>query len=160
MVANWTPNRPVRYIWPRFDTRQPDLGSGTARCRGSSPSTSGVRLGRFATTSSRGRRVPFAGVCGVPRWATHEFRVELIQSVEEIRVRSGPEGVKRTAPAKYRLRRSCAVRAIESIEMSHADGGDLKLSDARDEYSERQRRQEHPLLSTNCTECDCWLRSY
>jgi hypothetical protein len=83
---------------------------------------------RFATTSSRGRRVPLAGVCGVPRWATHGFRVELIQSVEEIRVRFGPEGVKRTAPrrstsaavlsrARYRVDRNepCRRRRFETV---------------------------------------------
>jgi hypothetical protein len=38
-VANWTANWPARYIWRRLATRQPDLGSGTARCGGSSPSS-------------------------------------------------------------------------------------------------------------------------
>ena len=38
-VANWTENRPFRYISQHFDTHQPDLGSGAARRGGSSPSS-------------------------------------------------------------------------------------------------------------------------
>jgi hypothetical protein len=53
-------------------------------------------------------------VCGVPRWATHGFRVELIQSVEEIRVRFGPEGVKHTAPRRSTVRGRLVPCALSS----------------------------------------------
>ena len=44
-VANPMAKSAFRYISQRLDTRQPDLGSGTARRGGSSPSSSAWRLG-------------------------------------------------------------------------------------------------------------------
>src|SRR6187455_3264654 len=58
-VANHFANPASRGIWQHFDTSEPDLGSGTARCGGSSPSSCTQALARLRARTDSGLRSLF-----------------------------------------------------------------------------------------------------